>query len=421
MVVVCRADAKHSLMAVPPEGDPKPHPTNLQGVTGPSRDDFQPIIPCKRRRNASKLANEPLLNPEFASIVENGGRVMNQEVRQLIHSLQEVITNQNNVIEAARIEIWGIKASQEELKEQNNELQEEVRTLRVQIEDLQKTAAEPKLWAAVAASSSTPTMEATTIENPRKDPKCVRLSMEQVPDNDNAEGDRFARYLPTDRANKHIRTALLNAETTKDVQVAGIGLTRTGYVIRFTNKESADTARTNLEWIQELGNGTKLVKPCFGIVVHHTLTEGFDLDGDKQQAINMVMEENDLATRGYQVEDLAWLKNPNKPLGKWVTLGIWLDTAEAAQWIINNGLLVGQRYFDNIIPYSVKQKRCYRCQRFGHLAWACQEPARCGHCTGWHERCRCPPGVRVKCLDCNGDHPTGEWLCPTPCSPGYLQ
>lgn len=57
-------------------------------------------------------------------------------------------------------------------------------------------------------------------------------------------------------------------------------------------------------------------------------------------------------------------------------------------------------------------------QGFGHLAWSCKEPIRCGHCGGGHDRRDCPSGTDAKCVDCNGPHPTGDkgcrvWPSPT--------
>ncbi|KAJ5198848.1 hypothetical protein N7491_000585 [Penicillium cf. griseofulvum] len=83
---------------------------------------------------------------------------------------------------------------------------------------------------------------------------------------------------PIDAANNRIRTALQSDATTKDAQVAGIGTTKTGYVIRFKNAESAEMACNNAEWLHKLGNNTKLVKARFGVVVHRTPTEESDLE-----------------------------------------------------------------------------------------------------------------------------------------------
>jgi len=56
------------------------------------------------------------------------------------------------------------------------------------------------------------------------------------------------------------------------------------------------------------------------------------------------MEENDRAEKGYKIEDITWPKRKDKPLVRSASLGIWFDTAEAAEWTINNSLVFGQRY-----------------------------------------------------------------------------
>lgn len=105
------------------------------------------------------------------------------------------------------------------------------------------------------------------------------------------------------------------------MQVAGIG-TKTGYVIRFKDLVLAETARKNNEWLRELGNETKLVKPRFGVVVHYVPIGGLNLEQDKERTIRKIMEENDLRERGFQIEDIAWLKKRDKMLGAFGSIGI---------------------------------------------------------------------------------------------------
>jgi hypothetical protein len=87
--------------------------------------------------------------------------------------------------------------------------------------------------------------------------------------------------------------------------VAGVGTTKTGYVIRFKDQRSVETARNNTEWLEKLGNGTKLVKPRFGVVVHRTPTEDFWLPENETQGIQKIMEDNDMATKGYNIQEIA--------------------------------------------------------------------------------------------------------------------
>jgi hypothetical protein len=400
-------------MADPPVGPPEAPPTNSQESNASfSVEDFQPRVPLEplpesRKRTRSGDAFAP---------AENSGRVTTREVWKLIDSLKLIIHRQTALIESTKAEVEEVKHDQNVLRDQNEKLHEEVRALRTQIEATAQ-APPPRTWAAVAASGNTAPPQLNH-DHTSKDQNCVRISTQRTvvdpADNDNSDGNTFARYLPTDAANTHIRTALLNDPSTQDAQVAGIGTTKTGYVIRFKDPESAEAARNNTEWLNELGNNTKLVKPRFGVVVHRTPTEDFDLENANAQAIQKIMEDNDLSERSFHIEEVAWLKRKDKVLGEFASLGIWFDSADGAEYILNNGLVVGQRYIGSVERREIKKKRCFRCQRFGHLAWSCKETPRCGHCAGPHERQRCPPGVRARCLDCRGEHPTGDRQCPNP-------
>jgi hypothetical protein len=97
--------------------------------------------------------------------------------------------------------------------------------------------------------------------------------------------------------------------------------------------------------------------------VHRTPTEDFDLENASAQAIEKIMEENDLADPGYRIKEVAWLKRKNKVLGKFASLGIWFDSAEGAEYILDNGLLVGQRYIGSVERREIKKMRFFRCQR----------------------------------------------------------
>jgi hypothetical protein len=103
----------------------------------------------------------------------------------------------------------------------------------------------------------------------------------------------------------HIYSALLHIEATKDTKVTGIRTTKTGYIIRFRDEQSITMAQNNPEWLEGLGNDTKLVKPWYGVVVYYVLTEDFNLNRDKKGGIKKIIRENSLAETEYQVEDIA--------------------------------------------------------------------------------------------------------------------
>jgi hypothetical protein len=90
-------------------------------------------------------------------------------------------------------------------------------------------------WTTVTAGTDKPEPRKSR-RHTDKEKNCVRISTQRPlvdsPDNED-NVNTFGRYLPTPAAKTHIRTALLNTPSIQDVQVAGIGTTKAGYVIRF--------------------------------------------------------------------------------------------------------------------------------------------------------------------------------------------
>ena len=101
------------------------------------------------------------------------------------------------------------------------------------------------------------------------------------------------------------------------------------------------------------------------MVAHRFPTRDIDLENHKQETISKILEENDLSPKGFQIDDMRWLKQEDKPLGAMASLGIWFDTAEAAEWAVMNGLVCDQSHIDNVEVYNIDKKRCHRCQKLG--------------------------------------------------------
>ena len=150
----------------------------------------------------------------------------------------------------------------------------------------------------------------------------------------------------------------------------GVGTPKMGYVIRFPNSDMANTAKAHSGWLQKLGNTCKLVKPRFGVVAHRFSTAGMNLEENKQQVIDKIIEENNMATKDFKIDDVRWLKPEDTALGSMASLRIWFDTAGVAKWIEMNGLVCDQRYISGVEAYCVEKKRCHRCQK--QATW-------CGH------------------------------------------
>ena len=55
-------------------------------------------------------------------------------------------------------------------------------------------------------------------------------------------------------------------------------------------------------------------------------------------------------------------------------------------------------------PYVPPPLRCYKCQRYGHIATACRGKQRCSNCGGEHRFEECEEREQLKCCNCGGQH-----------------
>ncbi|EQL29764.1 hypothetical protein BDFG_07658 [Blastomyces dermatitidis ATCC 26199] len=169
--------------------------------------------------------------------------------------------------------------------------------------------------------SSTPSLAPTSASTKadRKDPPlCVCISAVQASD-PMEYGGSLTRYLPVEEVKARVTDALQKNMPTEGVEIIGVGTTKTGYIIRFRDEAFKDTASVNGGWLWNLGSQTKLVRPRF------VNTE------DKSQSMKKITEENELAQKGYKVEEIAWLKKREFMLSASASLGIWFNSVEAAE------------------------------------------------------------------------------------------
>ena len=240
-------------MADPHAGGPEPPRTTTPGTTTTNALDNSNSTTAPRTRRQARPSDGHITatRSETTRSGDNNGRVTTRDICRLIEGLKETIAYQTELIQSTKNELLEVKHDQNVLQTQNEKLHEEVRALRTHIDALPPPPT-AKSWATVAASHPP---SQSNHQRPDKDQDCVRISTQRSfvdpRDNESNEPNTFGRYLPTDTANIQIRTALSNAPSTHDAQVAGVGTTKTGYVIRFKDTESAEAARNRTEWLNE--------------------------------------------------------------------------------------------------------------------------------------------------------------------------
>jgi len=58
-----------------------------------------------------------------------------------------------------------------------------------------------------------------------------------------------------------------------------------------------------------------------------------------------------------------------------------------------------------------KPLRCFKCNRFGHVASHCRGRERCSNCGGEHKYSECNADT-AKCPNCGGNHSANDQICP---------
>jgi hypothetical protein len=355
----------------------------------------------KLTAKASQLIAENDSDPETISVAVDGDETWSpprrapqetksttiEELGKLIWDLKETIAVQNSTLRELRDEVQQVKC-------QNTELRSAVCTLELKLEQTTTSLHPPRSWASVAnGGSATQTSTGPTAPinypQPTREPHCLRISTKAHRTENERHEESLTRNLPIGRAIGLIREALVKTDKTKDVEVIGVNTTRTGYVLRCKDERSAMTAKTHTEWLHELGNNTKLVKPRYPVVVHRFPTEGIVLPDNEHEFIRQLMEENDMQARDVRINQATWLIERGKPLGHHATLGIWFDTTDAAQEAITHGILYGQRHM-GVRTYDPEKKKCYNCRKPGHFQRDCTVPKGCHLCKGDHDRRDCP-------------------------------
>ncbi|MGL5710893.1 MAG: hypothetical protein ACRCW9_08670, partial [Cetobacterium sp.] len=78
--------------------------------------------------------------------------------------------------------------------------------------------------------------------------------------------------------------------------------------------------------------------------------------------------------------------------------------------------VLSTRVMVGFMSYSVREYippplRCYKCQRFGHVAAVCTGRQRCGQCGGEHKYGECGEDAKLKCCNCGGEHSAAYGGC----------
>lgn len=115
------------------------------------------------------------------------------------------------------------------------------------------------------------------------------------------------------------------------------------------------------------------------------------------------MKDNMIGAKVLEVKRLSTTRNGEKCN----SLSVMIKFDEAK---LPGKVYIGYMSYE-VRPYIPPPLRCFKCQKYGHVAAICKGKQRCGRCAGEHEYGKCGEGVKLKCCNCGGEHSSAYRGC----------
>ncbi|WP_375449372.1 hypothetical protein [uncultured Nostoc sp.] len=136
-------------------------------------------------------------------------------------------------------------------------------------------------------------------------------------------------------------------------------------------------------WTQVLGKKARIVTKTFGVIAHAVRIDFINMK-EKEVVMEQIQSKNIASIPDLDIKWIGWLSNPASGKKK-TSLVIKCKTAAQANGAIEEGLVIGaelHRY--TLYNPPCKQKQCFNCQQYGHLAVHCTNTQACGYCAAAH-------------------------------------
>ena len=194
-------------------------------------------------------------------------------------------------------------------------------------------------------------------------------------------------------------------------EVVGAKASSKGVLKLFTAQE-ADRRKLEAtkEWTLKIGKTAKVSAQRY-MVIAHGMKRTFKPETDTIH----LQSQNQNTCPGIQIAKTAWIKRQTDETKKESSLIVWINTAEQANMLLDQGLFWNYERMDTEIHQSSHRiMQCYRCQQYGHIAAKCSQPKDiCSHCAGHHKVKECTSAREdTRCACCGRKHPSWSNQCP---------
>jgi hypothetical protein len=374
-------------------------PSSTAKATDKGQSEFEQILQAlKQAENRARIADEK------ATEAEQGRREMEHTIESL-----------KNTIEVLAKDVAAFK-------EENNRKLEEIRTAAT----LRPSTTRSNTYASVAQPSGpiqfTPPISrtATPQNSSRTPPDATPITRERysmVLDLVDLKDNNKDLENPG-QIRKRIEEAFRAQQETQHIKCTGLrrlAVDSTKYVIELRSKDELATARKDTKWVNIGMKGAKLQgEPWHAVRIDRvnkaSVTVQTNSNTVKEDVAKTLGIENDVTIN--KVNWLSRIKEGNH----YGSMVIYLTGAKEANTILERGTfdVLGESAFPRPYTKILGPRRCFKCQKFGHLAFRCPETIEiCGNCAQeGHNDKNCESNT-TKCSNCKGPHRANDPGCPT--------
>ena len=323
-----------------------------------------------------------------------------------------IIKDQNSIIESIRADLAEIKLEQRILKTQNTELQEEIRSLRTQLETFSTSPPSTQTWASVAASerpAGSDIITSRTMDAGKADNRQLVVDISRVRE------ATIEKVASIEAAKQAIQQGIDGIERLSGAEIKDFRVWRTNNsasVIKFSvekNKE-AIFRQTTAEWLEPHIPGARLVGPKWHAVKADWIEVPLAMDMNSGKVSKSAMECFGIEN-GVEVCTMRWLGRP-RPSGQHASVVVKVATKEDAEKLLRSDSVTLGGGGIMVSPFEERRTpvACFRCRRFGHRARDCLWPEACDMC-GQEGHLQCE-ATNLCCVNCHGPHRASHRECP---------
>lgn len=209
----------------------------------------------------------------------------------------------------------------------------------------------------------------------------------------------------------------LKAQTfTSDVTLKGLNRDAKRdhrYFVFFESSDDARKARIHDSWVTiQYPHARLFTGTTYPVKVHRVRISAV-VDEMTNTVIESTKKKIEEENGGLEITEIRWLSKPDETK-RYGSMLLRLADEQTAFSLLEKGLLdvAGESCIvEEWEIQKIAEQRCFKCQKFGHLARSCTSPSICGNCAEKghsHRECQNP---RILCANCQGKHRANDRNC----------